>query len=206
MSTKEREDRRVRKTRDAVVSAFNDLVRERRYEDIRVGDIVSDADVGRSTFYQYYTGKEDVLVESMGFMLDALASAASTEVDPTALEGLLSHFWENRSLGRELFSGPQSLHVAPRIARALAQRIEARIASRLAASGGKPLVPPRLLAIQTAEAELALIRAWLMGMGPATPSELAEALTRSARAMVEALLPASPESIPRGPKRNEFGS
>ncbi|HXV60618.1 MAG TPA: TetR/AcrR family transcriptional regulator [Vicinamibacteria bacterium] len=201
MSTKEIGDRRIRKTRDAVVSAFNDLVRERKYEEIRVGDIVADADVGRSTFYQHYTGKEDVLVESMGFMLDALASAASNENDPAELEGLLSHFWENRHLGRELFSGPKSLHVVPRITRALAQRIEARIASRLAVGGGKPLVPTRLLAIQTAEAELALIRAWLTGAGSATPSELAEALTRSARAMVEALLPASPGLLLERPEK-----
>src|SRR6478752_3704952 len=44
-------DRRVRRTRDAILTAFGALIhgRTRRYAEIRVADIVGGADVGRST-------------------------------------------------------------------------------------------------------------------------------------------------------------
>lgn len=184
MSSSREGDRRVRKTRKALVQAFNDLVQVRSYGEIRVGDIAEDADVGRSTFYQHYAGKEDILVESMGFMLEYFASATSKDADVDGVERTLGHFWENRQLARDLLFGQASAHVLPRITREVAKRIEARLEAR----GGTPCLPRRLIAIQIAEAQFALIRAWLAGAAPATPRELAEALTRSSRASVEALL------------------
>lgn len=174
----------MRKTRKALLQAFTGLVQERSYDEIRVGDIAQDADVGRSTFYQHYTGKEDLLVESMSFMLDALAEAAGPEADVGEVEGILSHFWENRRLGRELLFGESSLHVLPRITRALATRIEAHLETR----GVELTLPRRLVAIQTAESQLALIRAWLGGAAAAAPRQVAAALIGSSRASVNALL------------------
>ncbi len=54
-------DRRQRKTRDAIFSAFGDLIKSRRYESITVQDIIDKADVGRSTFYSHFETKDTLL-------------------------------------------------------------------------------------------------------------------------------------------------
>jgi hypothetical protein len=53
----EQRDRRVRRTRRALIEAFVSLVVQNRYEQITVQDILDAADIGRSTFYAHFSGK-----------------------------------------------------------------------------------------------------------------------------------------------------
>ena len=55
--TNHRQDRRVARTRGAIVDSFNHLVRERPYESIQVPDILDEAGVGRSTFYEHFRNR-----------------------------------------------------------------------------------------------------------------------------------------------------
>jgi AcrR family transcriptional regulator len=54
-------DRRVRKTREALYSAFAALVAERGYDRLSIQDISDEADVGRTTFYAHFKTKDDLL-------------------------------------------------------------------------------------------------------------------------------------------------
>ncbi len=54
-------DRRQQKTRKAVFAAFEELVSEKRYEQITVQDIIDKADIGRTTFYAHFETKDSVL-------------------------------------------------------------------------------------------------------------------------------------------------
>jgi len=54
-------DRRVSRTRRSIDEAFLALLRTRGYEGVGVSDIVREADVGRATFYEHYTSKDDLL-------------------------------------------------------------------------------------------------------------------------------------------------
>lgn len=57
-------DRRRRKTREAIFSAFIKLLGIKDYEHITVGEIIDSADIGRATFYSHFETK-DSLVEAL---------------------------------------------------------------------------------------------------------------------------------------------
>src|SRR5262245_43646956 len=59
-------DRRVHRTRTALFHALIELILERDYDAISVGEIAEKANVGRSTFYAHFTDKDDLLRRGSG--------------------------------------------------------------------------------------------------------------------------------------------
>ena len=100
-------DRRVRKTRDALYSAFVALVAEKGYDQISVRDILDEADVGRTTFYAHFKAKEDLLRFGFTRLRAQLASRPrSTVEDHRALiRALLDHAKSHAGLCAALAGG-----------------------------------------------------------------------------------------------------
>ena len=162
-------------TRAAIIGAFNRIFLERRQHRIRVADVVAEAGVGRSTFYDHFSGAEQLYLAALARPFTVLADAAAGCGDPAALERLLAHFWENRRRARDSLggrSGEQSQ-------RLLAELVEARLEGPLA-------LPASLAAQQLAAAALAPVRCWLLGHASSTPAGLAESLCRSGAALAAA--------------------
>jgi AcrR family transcriptional regulator len=174
-----RQDRRVRRTRAALIDAFNHLVLQRGKGKIRVADIVEKANVGRSTFYEHFAGAEAIQMEALARPLAVLADAAAGKGDPARLEALLAHFWENRRLARDTFSG----RAGEQAARLLADLVEARLRD----SGTDFEIPLRLAALQLAAAALAPVRGWVLAEAPCTAEILARSLCRSGRELAAGL-------------------
>lgn len=56
-------DRRQRKTRESIFIAFTNLLSQKDFSQITVGEIISRADIGRATFYAHFETKDYLLKE-----------------------------------------------------------------------------------------------------------------------------------------------
>ena len=54
-------DRRQRKTREAIFSAFTELLSKKDFNQITVGEIINAADIGRATFYSHFETNDFLL-------------------------------------------------------------------------------------------------------------------------------------------------
>src|SRR5258708_29101004 len=68
-------DRRAARTRKALHGALMSLILRKGYDAITIQDLIDEADVGRSTFYAHYTGKEDLLRSGFQMLRAELADA-----------------------------------------------------------------------------------------------------------------------------------
>ena len=159
-------DRRTRRTRAAIFDALIGLVFTRRYDAIRTGDLIAAAGVGRSTFYEHFRNKEDVLVAVIEPIFLPLAVAAAGRGSRAALRATLEHLWEQRALARPLFEPP----LVSRLQKKLAGMIEARLSP---VDGGPPV---RLIAMGAAAQQLAMLRMWLAGEASCSTDVLARQL------------------------------
>ncbi len=188
IAAKSDEDQRSHRTRKALLDSLIDLVHGRRYDEVAVGDIVEGAKVARSTFYDHYRGKDDMIVETMGGMLDVMADVASGEQDVLALELVLRHFNENKTFARQLFTSAAGRDVMLRISRQLSELIEERLKLRTVSRPESSLLPLSMIASQLAESQFALVKSWLAADTTCTSAELARAIQRSASGSIAALL------------------
>ena len=69
MPKKNKTDRRIQSTRQALRKALLELIRDKGYDSISVEEITQRANLGRATFYLHYKDKEDLLVDEFNEML-----------------------------------------------------------------------------------------------------------------------------------------
>ena len=160
-------DRRNRKSDDAIRSAFLRLLFSVRYETISMTRIATEADVSRSTLYQRFRTREDVLKASMTHILDTLSDALTGRSDAAGLDPLLIHFWENRRLSRAVFGPP----VDAQVRRWLADEVEKKLVE-----SGQTSPNARLSAIPLAAGTIALLDQWMTGHLDVPRADIARAL------------------------------
>lgn len=183
-------DRRTERTRGALMKAFIDLVLTEGYDAVTVERVAECANVGRSTFYMHYAGKEDILKQSMTRPSSTLAMIVGHDIAPEMVTQLLVHFHEQRKRNRVFFIAP--VHAI--WVKCLAELIEPRLAKVARLARTQPVLPLPLIALQLAESQIGLITHWLLGKSAARAEAMAEALISSTRASLAALLRCKPET------------
>lgn len=141
-------------SRQAIKQALTDLALLKRYHAIRVFDLIERSGVGRSTFYDHFKNKDEVLVEVAAPMLGHLANAACDRLSFPAAREMVQHLWAIRRSLRTMFD------LRPRLR--LQRELVLRIAFRLEASG-KPAGTSVLLIEAIAAGQLAMIEALISG-------------------------------------------
>lgn len=89
-------DRRVLKTRKAIIEAFVGLLEEQDFEQITINEIADRANVNRGTIYLHYADKFDLLDQCIETylqrLLDACMIESPTTTPVTAKDALLRTF------------------------------------------------------------------------------------------------------------------
>jgi AcrR family transcriptional regulator len=172
-------DARKSRTRQAIHQAFFGMVLERRYYEIRIDDIVEQAGIARSTFYEHFQNKDELLASSLEGPFSRLVNLVDGTTTNEALAEILEHFWQNRAIARGIFTGA----TRKKVGIALSSMIQKKLVAQL----GNKKLPLSLISIQLSEMMLAPIIAWLLGQAAASSNALADVLRKSVTGMMREL-------------------
>lgn len=107
-------DRRIQKTQQGLHEALISLMREKRYDDILVQEILDRANIGRSTFYTHFRDKDELLLHGISHLKEFL-EIAHTDVSAKTQNrfekvigfsfAMFDHAYDHRDVYRSLVSG-----------------------------------------------------------------------------------------------------
>lgn len=160
-------------TRAAILATFNRLLLESQSSRPRVAEIVAEAGVARSTFYDHFEGVEALFDESLSMLLGQVAQCLVGYRSQGDMVWLMEHIHDNRERGREMLAGPGAERTETLLARLLMRELEGR-------------KDARLHAILVAGMVMAALGAWVTGRLSTSPAALAERLFSTAQAILSA--------------------
>lgn len=161
-------DRRSRRTRKAVFDALARLISTSRYDVIRTSCIIESAGIGRSTFYQHFRSKDEVLIGIIEPVFSPFALAAAGRGNVEALERTLEHIWMRRAAARTMLKPP----LLEKLQDKLARMIETHTCP------GGQRARTDFHAVGAASAQLAMLKLWLSGETCYSPGALAQQFAR----------------------------
>lgn len=183
-------DPRTRRSRAALEAALLELIAERELGQISISDVTKRADVNRSTFYEHYTGLDDLAASACTVLFDELVRSAPLSGQDSAmtvaraqrsLANLFAHVAEHAHLYRTLLGDDGSA----RVINHLLQRVTAGAHNRIASDGDDPAASTDDFAEHsydpaatfTAGAVVGTVIDWLRRGCPGTPQEMGAAIS-----------------------------
>jgi AcrR family transcriptional regulator len=181
-------DRRVQKTHRVLCDALDSLIREKSYDSIAVQEILDRANVGRSTFYAHYRGKDALLVSRIHDMVEPvrtkeLASSAGRHERILSFSlPIFEHVDRHRRAGEGRMGtrGRAILHEHLRkvLAESIADDVRRHLQSHRKAAGK---IPSDLLVQYVASTFVLVLNSWVESTSPLPPTgvnDLFRALVR----------------------------
>lgn len=181
-------DRRIQRTRQTIIDAFVKLIMEKDFSSIIIKDITEKANVNRSTFYDHYLDKFDLLNKIIEEKFSALRILMEHELakperrepgvevpDPYFL-ALFEHIADNESFYRAMFAKRASEAFEERMTKVIRESIYAKIAALSLEK--KMMVPLDMLLDYMCTSIMGIIQSWLEQQMIYTPRYIALQLTR----------------------------
>jgi AcrR family transcriptional regulator len=191
-------DKRSERTRQALASALIELMLEEGYEAATVHRVAARAGVGRSTFYLHFADKRELLRRSLLAPSTQLLRLVCEPIEPRDLVPQLRHFHEQRVRNRMFLLEPLRSLWASFLADLIEAKLRRKRGTGFAAAA---VLPRRLLALQLAESQLALVSRWLLERPEVSELAIAAALIASTRAQIAALAPLAQVEVVRCSER-----
>ena len=167
-------DRRQKKTREAIFTAFTGLLSKKQYHQITVQDILDTADVGRTTFYAHFETKEyllrDLCADLFGHVADTalgqVSCACGDSADSVFLH-LVRHLRQNDRGVLDLLSSENDGLFLDYFRGEVCRLVESTYGDRLTAD-----LPRDYLVQHIAAAFVQTVRWWLAGECTRSPEEI----------------------------------
>ena len=105
-ANKNDQDRRVKRTKSLVFAAFYELVQSSRYDELKTVQIIEKAGIGKSTFYEHFLDKDDVLSQSLEYPMSIFAGTLTGDTENDNISFMLGHFWDRRVFARIILQHP----------------------------------------------------------------------------------------------------
>jgi AcrR family transcriptional regulator len=163
-------DPRAVRTREALIAAFRDLVREQHPGEMTVAALCRAAGINRSTFYQHFSSPEDLAVHALGDLFDAViatdtalrASDSTTsprEASRRAIAGIVGFIADHRDTYASLLAPGAA---PPALQRALVATYTEHSAAAISAAPARPAdADPLVTARFLAGGVLGVLAEWL---------------------------------------------
>jgi AcrR family transcriptional regulator len=183
-------DRRAARTRNALLRALHSLTEEKDYLAITVGEIAEAANVGRSTFYAHFMGKDDLLrfgIARLGehfaeWQRQAVVKGEDSAGDPLAFSLFMFRFFEHwPALSRAITRGQARKLVFEHVR----QLLTGVLRQNLKAWPAKGAIPRELAVQHTIGAFMAVFFWWLERGAKETPDAIDAAFRRLVMAGID---------------------
>jgi len=187
----QRGERQTQRTKQALEKAFAELLQEKSYPEITIGEITDRANIGRSTFYRYFPTKADVLVSLHQAIFNRFSLGLSSASDwlanepPPQLVAFLQQYQAVNMLPMSLSYklGKDVDYVMRNIDELLTRQFEESLHRSFAED--ESTIPFALLAQSIAGTYNRLLLSWFMTDNQTlTPNQIANYIHRLTRAAI----------------------
>lgn len=178
MSTKV--DRRIVKTKDAILQSFLALIAEKNFEEITINEIAERANVNRSTIYFHYIDKYDLLDRCIEVYLNKMSLVSITVDDhgnqsdllQTSLLPIVHYFEENYTFYASMFANKGVPHFRQRLLDIVIENIRMHINME----DDNKRYNKEFISHFMASAFVGTIEWWIVNQMPQSPDEISDQL------------------------------
>lgn len=123
-------DRRITKSKNAIQSAFLEMLLESGFDAITVKELTEKADISRKTFYLHYMDKHDLLNEIVNETIKDLTELCEKKKDMGFVEGTVLWFYyfeEHKSFFTALFSTESTVTFRHRLLNFIMEQLDYKL-------------------------------------------------------------------------------
>lgn len=171
-------DRRILKTRQAIMEAFVGLMGENDFEKITIHAIAERANVNRGTVYLHFTDKFDLLDQCIDTYLQYLYESCMPDGDASieSAKALLLRTFEFLERNAPVYSTLLTGKGAPAFRKRMEAMVQAGIKEHLASCDIHPGIRQEILVQFLSVAVAGLVEWWIEHAMPYPPSEMVDQL------------------------------